>query len=670
MGSLKSGNGFRLDIQGLRAIAVALVVFYHAGVPGLSGGYIGVDVFFVISGFLISSHLLELLRGSGNIDFMSFYARRIRRILPVSFFVLAATLFASFALVPPMYFESIFKDFIATAVYLPNMWFAFEGTDYLAETAPSPLQHYWSLGVEEQFYFFWPLLLLCFWRIASGSRRVLWGGIVTVFLCSLALSQFMLERMGPWAFFGLPTRAWELVAGCLAAMLLDMVAVRRFLSEHEYFVAIAGWLSLLGLVCLAFVYSSETTFPGLAALPPVVLSMALLVLGARQVVFGPLAILRTPIFQLLGLLSYSIYLWHWPVLVISETVLGDLSPLMVFLALLATFALSFISYKYIETPFRFGQMVGRAGFRRVILSALMASLVMILLSSGFWAYSKSRPISTKTVAEAYEVTMPPVFSGFVPVNIRPALREISKDNPVIYKNGCHLSFSDTEVKECVYGDAAGSRNYVLFGDSHAAQWFPALDSYGKQSGARLHVFTKSSCQSVGVVAQRKGLPYPECEEWKTGVMMRMRELSPDAVIISNYRASSVKGADFTRGLQELVSALPVSTRLIMILDTPDLMMTPALCASGHLNNLAECGLERHSALPEDLVAFEKRAAKEAGVALLDLNDYICGSTWCFPIAGDIFIYRDAHHLTTTFSAALAKVLGEHLEDALHGRARE
>src|SRR5690625_3280952 len=215
-------SSFRPDVQGLRAIAVRLVVLYHAGLQTLSGGFVGVDVFFVISGFLITTHLLESLQTHGRIPFASFYAKRARRILPASLLVAGLTVVAAWLWMPPLLMTQVFEGAVATALYVPNILFAVEGTEYLAETSPSVFQHYWSLGIEEQFYLFWPAILAAgFWLARRSERRLLYG-VAALTLVSFIACVVWMDISQSWTFFSLPTRAWELGVGGLLAFLMRM----------------------------------------------------------------------------------------------------------------------------------------------------------------------------------------------------------------------------------------------------------------------------------------------------------------------------------------------------------------------------------------------------------------------------------------------------------------
>ena len=268
--------GFRPDIQGLRAIAVLLVVLFHSGVETLSGGYVGVDVFFVISGFLITTHLLETLARDGRISFGAFYAKRARRILPAALLVATLTLVAAWIWMSPLLMRSVVGGAIATALYVPNVFFALEDTDYLAETTPSVFQHYWSLGIEEQFYLLWPALLAVgFWLCHRRERHVM-VLVAAVTAASFLAGVAMMGISEPWAFFSLPTRAWELGVGGLVAFLLRSGA--RWLQWRR--TGLLAWAGLAGIVAIAVTLDEGTAFPGWIAALPVLATAAMIIGGA------------------------------------------------------------------------------------------------------------------------------------------------------------------------------------------------------------------------------------------------------------------------------------------------------------------------------------------------------------------------------------------------------
>ena len=307
---------FRPDIEGLRAVAVIAVLLFHVGLPGVPGGFIGVDVFYVISGFLITGLLVRELRATSTVDLVTFYARRLRRLLPAALVVIGVTLVASWAVLSRLRFPEVAGDAAASALYVSNLRFAEQATDYLAaHESPSPYLHFWSLAVEEQFYLFWPLLLLVGARLLSLARLGLLLALVA--LGSFGLSLVWTDTEAPWAFFSLPTRAWELAVGALIA-----VGALRLPRRSPEPLAIGLVTAGLGLIVIACVVIDDSTpYPGMAALLPVV-GTALVIIGGSATSAGPSRWLSASVPRWLGRISYSLYLWHWPILVLVPIAIG------------------------------------------------------------------------------------------------------------------------------------------------------------------------------------------------------------------------------------------------------------------------------------------------------------------------------------------------------------
>ncbi|MGK5679724.1 acyltransferase family protein [Actinoplanes sp. URMC 104] len=362
---------FRPDIEGLRAVAVTLVVLFHAGVPGLAGGYIGVDVFFVVSGFLITSLMLREVRATGSVSLVAFYARRARRILPAAALVLSATLLASYHYLGFLNGDRIAGDVTWAALFASNVRFASEQVDYLAsQSAPSPVQHFWSLAVEEQFYFVWPAaVVLLIWL---GFRWAIGYWLAAAVATSFAYSVW---QTGTWAYFSPLTRAWELGAGCLLAL----AATRLDRVPHRIATAMAG-VGLSLIVVAALTYDAATPFPGYAALLPV-LATVLVLAGRGDSVLGwwPL--------MMLGRLSYSFYLWHWPVLKIPEQAYGGPLPASTrALLVLVALGLALVTYVFLENPIRRSRPLKRSD---VLSLSLAAWLIVAPLAVARWKTSTS-----------------------------------------------------------------------------------------------------------------------------------------------------------------------------------------------------------------------------------------------------------------------------------------
>lgn len=656
---------FRRDIQGLRAIAVGAVVLYHAGIPLIPGGYIGVDVFFVISGFLITSHLISGLRRDGKVHFASFYAKRVRRILPASFVVLAVSVVAALIWYPPLLMREVWAGAVATAFYVPNYLFAAQGTNYLAETTPSLFQHYWSLGIEEQFYLVWPVLLaLAFFLVKR--IRVLFALVLFLVSLSFVACLYLTDQSQPWAFFSLPTRAWELGVGALVALLLSY----RPRPIKGAVAASLGWLGVLIIIGCAVIFSDVTPFPSYWAMLPAVATALIIVAGEANSPGSPTAVLSTKPLMWVGTISYSLYLVHWPLLQVPQAAVGFENPLplwaTVLLSALAV-PVAWLMYRFVEEPGRNGRWLATARPRRSLVAAAAASAVVVLAASTALLYSNSRPLHVGQLASDTVIASPPLVTDFVPSNLRPALRAASADQPQIYADGCHLGFSESSVADCVYGDPSAPR-IVLFGDSHAAQWFPAVLAYARQHGFAVENHTKSSCPSVSADVLRNRVPYTECSTWREHVIEHINTEKPALVVLANYGVASLAHSRMNYAeawgdaLARSIHAIHAPT--VVLADTPDLEMTPSVCLSANLWSTSECARTRADALNTPARAAERAVAEELGVPYVDLTEYLCSTRVCAPIVGNTLVYRDSHHITATYSAQLAEALGPRLEDLL------
>ncbi len=651
------GLVFRMDIAGLRAVAVGVVVLFHAGVPWLPGGYVGVDVFFVISGFLMTALLMKEIDQTGRVRLLAFYARRIRRLLPAAAVVLVATIVAAKVLLTPLELPDIAKAGAATALYMVNIWLAVTGTDYLASEAQSPLQHYWSLAVEEQFYLVWPLFLLLACALRYRRRVSVARSVTVLCVISLVLCVWMTSVSQPWAFFSLPTRAWELGAGGLVA--LTTHRLHRIPTTWAHAIS---WAGLLVIAITAATYTRGPAFPGWAALAPVAGAMAILVGGSSGAAGGASRVLRLAFMQRGGELSYSLYLWHWPVFVLPVAAFGELGGWTRAGLVVVTVALAWATYTLVENPMRRSARL-RNGLR--LSYTLGATLTTVAVATAALAGVPPKLVTDVWVEPLTSVRLAEGVvgaAGVVPANVAPALNRVTDDIPVIYDRVCHVSYTATTSPGCVFGVRDAPRSMVLMGDSHAAQWFPALERTAIEDGWRLTNFTKSACPPFDVAVRnlKLGRAYQECGQWRAHAVARIQAERPDIVVLSTYsryyRALMVGDEDFltawSNGLTRLLLQFPAGTRVVVIGDTPTWSTPPVNCLSAHLDDTAVCSVAASDLIAKDIYAVEAAAAAASGATFVPTTGWLCTDR-CEPLAANVVIYRDRHHVTATFAELLS-----------------
>ena len=693
-------SGFRTDIEGLRAVAVLAVVLFHAGVPGLSGGFVGVDVFFVVSGFLITGILVREATNTGTVALPRFYAARARRLLPASATVLVATAVASTTLLPPLQARTVLGDGIASALYVGNYRFAIHGTDYLAaDTPPSPFQHYWSLGVEEQFYLLWPALIIgAAYLVRRRSSFTPYPGVLAlVALASFVISLDWTRTLPPWAFFSLPSRAFELAVGGLVA--LSAPAWRRLPSVPA---AIAGWGGLVLIVVTCTQLGAKTPYPGTAAVLPVLGTALIVGAGCTAPDMGVGRVLSVPSMRSLGRLSYSWYLWHWPVLLLAPALLGHSLGLFGRLIAAAVSAgLAALTLRYIENPARFATPLRRSAPRSLGLggavTAAAVCVALVLMTLVPVPVGHGAPASAVTVrasgpapaaatvdprdaavqqltAQVQAAVAASVDVRDIPSNLSPSISDARSDTPSVFFNGCVRSWRDVGQPECVSGDPDSPTTVALVGDSHAAMWNPALKPIAEQRHWRLETLAKVTCplQDLPITSPYLGREFTECEQWRGQILSRLQKEHPRLIILSMSRRY---GADFDftsydpawiSSLTRLVAQLRGTGAAVLVLGPiPDPHSTVPTCLSAHLDDATACSQPRTVAVNDPGIAAEKAATLAGGGQYADITDLFCTADRCPVIVGDNLLFRDDNHITTEYAQALEPVLGALADRALN-----
>lgn len=642
-------------MQGLRAIAVALVLLFHVWPGVIPGGYVGVDVFFVISGYLITSLLLREVEKTGTISIGQFYARRARRLLPAALTVVGVSFFASVLAFPQVVWQSFLSEFVASAVYVENWLLAAKSVDYLAaEGAVSPVQHYWSLAIEEQYYLLWPLVVLAFTG-RGWSARPLMAAVVVVIGCSFAAGVAGGLRGDPSAYFTTHTRVWQLACGAL-------LAVRPPLRA-----GVGELLLGLGLILYsALSFSGDTSYPGFAAVVPTLGSMLAIAGGRSYLESRTTSWLGSPIATYVGDISYSLYLWHWPVIVIARHVAGDSSGGLVFDVglVLASLLLAHLSKVYIEDKFR---RSGQGTNAVVIVRYAAASLA---LAGGIFAFGLrgSEPATAELALDDSEYPgAAAVFRNLVlpPAPFKPSLLSAGKDVAAAYKQGCIQGGRGNEVKACAYGNPNASVRVAVVGDSHAVHWLPAFERLAESFDVYVEGLTKTSCSPAGVdvYARTADGPYTACTLWSRNVVDYVSSGDFDHIVISQspkHRLYDLRDQPPIASAEPLAEALASlwgqvarDTSLYIIRPTPWQPTVVPVCAAENQFPFDGCTGEPSSVFEEDALV---KLASLIPAKILDFSDLLCVAGKCPAVIGNVFVYRDAHHLTGTFSRTLAEPL--------------
>ena len=685
----------RDDVQGLRAIAVLTVIASHASVPFVTGGFVGVDVFFVISGFLISQLLFREVERSGRLSISGFYARRARRILPAATLVTIATIVASAIWLSAVDLLTVVKDALWAVFFAANIHFAAVGTDYFAqEEPPSPLQHYWSLAVEEQFYLVWPALLLLLVLVAR--RRALPKRLVLVVLLVLTLASFVWSVVSTStdplaAYFSTLARAWELGLGALTALVAATVA-RRMPSVVRGLVCLAG-LALIGFACVT--YGDQTPFPGSAAAVPVVGSALVLLAGAAS---GPQPLpvraLGVLPMRVVGDWSYSLYLWHWPVLIIAERRVGALGFWRTAVCLVVVFVLSAVTYRLVEQPFRSPL---RFPTRRALSLYPAAVAVVAAGALGGHYYSEyssgafgDNPAITlqnfgvddpsefdldddPTVALVQASVIAARHHMAIPSELEPDILTVRDDEPDV--GACNYEKDSREL--CPRGDPDAGRSIVVFGNSHGRMWIPTFDKIGAELGYTTYYFVKPNCAAslVTVGELVPGSPaWPECDDFRAWALDQIAALHPALVVVSSSGPNPVlyddsgnripkDGIDAAvqQGYVDLFTRLaPIADRTVLLRDVPKSVQLPDECLTESGHDLGDCLFKPLPASVND-ADISEAAADEAGTEVVDPTPWVCWDGSCPAVVGDVLPYRDRGHLTTVYAESLAdevaRVLG-------------
>jgi len=652
-----SANGsatYRPDIDGLRAVSVIAVILFHAGVPAVTGGYVGVDVFFVISGYLITRLLIERPERSLRSQLAEFYVRRARRILPALLVVMWVTAIAAWLMYTPRALIQFGRSLAWCATMLGNVA-AWEAGGYFdTPWASTPLLHLWSVAVEEQFYLFYPILLLLCLRLLP--RRWAVRLVVVGTAGSLALCVWASLRHPAANYYAAPARAWELSFGALLALGAVPSITSRVLSQ------VLAALALLVIFATALVYDSSTLYPGVNTIAPALAAAALIVTGCGT----PASVnrwLAAPPLVFTGLISYSLYLWHVPVLILSAYYrIEPLGPSLKLGLILIIALLSVASWALIERPIR--------SRRRLSSNALFLAIALlcsaITAAAGWWL---SR-------------------SDGIPRRFPPEIQHLLSDGEFFAQGGADCMGMDARKIEagalCRLGAQGPARSTVLlWGDSHSWALLPALDAAARRRGARVYFAAKSTCRPL--LGVRSGFLSQQAEDacaaFNRAMTLAVQKLHPDVVMLDAYWSLGgtalipdpqlrISPADsgFSRGLQETVRQIGSAARRVCVVQGVPILKydLPQAFLMTRLRGIDDKFLGLNHAEAFQQQQFVDREIHELDrrglLSAVDPKDVLCSAERCLVQAADgAPLYRDTNHLSLAGAALVAPLLERCIE---------
>jgi peptidoglycan/LPS O-acetylase OafA/YrhL len=679
--------GFRADVQALRAIAVAGVVLYHLWPDRLRGGFVGVDVFYVISGYLITQHLFKEVVRTGRISLTRFWARRIRRLLPAAFVVLAASAVLLLVFMPKVTWSENLQEIAAAALYGENWLLGFHAVDYLAASdSASIVQHYWSLSVEEQFYIVWPLFLLLVVLLAKRLPRVsratgAIAALTLVTVVSLVVSVVLTARSPAFAFFATPTRAWEFGLGGLVALtpLSTRLAVRPGLQRT------LSWLGFAVIAASMLLISKDIPFPGAIALLPTLGVALVLRAEPGEGPWSPNRVAAWRPIQWIGDQSYSIYLWHWPLIIAAPWILKGTTTWPVKLGILAiTLLLAWGSKRFVEDPIRTRRSWSlRRWPNYTFVGTAMAATVVFTLVSLFALQSGERAVATSyersaatdsacfgAAALQHVESCPDAFARPTAAQLAFAASDLGPSQH------CQMGRTVTKLTLCDFGDTSNpSRRIVVVGNSHALRLVPALQAYGQSRGWEIVLAAKTDCMGLSTTPVGAQSASDTCPIWTKELQSWLLRTRPDAVVFASHEGAQVYLAGSKATPSEVAQASrnviaswtayhQAGIPMLVTGDVPGMRpLSDPECIAKSTATTDPCSLPAASVVKPNLMT-TLAAANPSLVASLPLTPMMCDASRCHGVIGGVVVYSDSHHLTDTFSRSMSGYLGSAVQALL------
>ncbi|MFE9244383.1 acyltransferase family protein [Nocardiopsis sp. NPDC006938] len=670
-----TGSRRRPDIEGLRAVAALLIAVYHIWFGTVSGG---VDVFLLLTGFLITGSLVRAMERDGRVDLAAFWTKLVKRLFPAGAVVLGAVLLMAYAYFPRSQWTTVIDDVWAAALYYGNWHLALGSVDYMAEnSAASPVQHFWSLAVQGQFYLLWPLLVcgaaLLAVRLGRSARRGAAVAVGAVFAVSFGYSLWITATAPVWAYFDTGARLWELALGGVLALFVHRVDLPGWART------VAGWAGLAALVLCGLVIGDALPYPGYASLWPTLAALLIILAGAGTAANGRLSanrLLGARPLTWLGGHAYTLFLWHWPVLVLHLELTGLERPTPGggLLVLGVSFAAA------LATSWMVDGGVSRATRRLRTpawsLAAGVLFVVPVLVAGSLWAQSIERDRQLRTELSSNPLAYPgaavhldqDLARNLPALPVYPDTTTVARDT-IDQTRACNALIDQTEVVTCEFGDPRSDYTIALVGSSHVRHWFQALETLADQHGWRLVTMTKNACQFSSGEQRYRGEVFTECAQWNDGVMAALDELEPDTVFTLASLTSVRSGPEehVPEGFVERWRQLDArGIDVVAVRDTPRFSFRVPDCTDR--NHRSECSEPASHSMAERAPYLELDDVP-ANTRFLDMTGYLCQDDVCHGVIGNQLVYYDTNHFSYSFSQSLAAVMEPYLLEAA-GRAPE
>ncbi|MBB5699297.1 acyltransferase family protein [Sphingomonas yantingensis] len=649
----------RDDIQGLRAIGALLVAAFHIWVGRVSGG---VDVFFVVSGFLLVGSMVRELRNDGRVDFVAFIGRLVKRLLPASLFVIAVVLVSAPFWMPQTRWAGHVTHVLASTLYVENWYLAWSAVDYLArDEVASPLQHYWAMSAQVQ-----ALVLLCLTMTVTGlvirkrtghREPAAIAVLIAVFALSFAYSVYATATNQPVAYFNTFARIWEFALGGLTAVLLSRV---RLPAAAQL---IGGWLGLFLVLSCGVLLQVSTIFPGYAALWPTLGAALILLCGQAKHRFSVRRLLSLQPLNWLGGISYALYLWHWPLLIAFLTVTYQTQASFAAgsAILAASVVLAWLTTRLVEGPFR--TVREDRPWRTIAVG--VAAVALIAAGDGAWRMQTARAVPADKLTRPDPLRYPGAavfdrgyFAADGKVPVKPGPLWMKRDVSPLYAKKCHQDIDKAGLVSCTFGDPNAARVLALVGGSHSAHYFSAIEPIVTGQGWRVVTFTKSGCVFA---TPRTGTSKNDrsCARWNENLMARLIALRPDIVFTTATHGRDGANEHVVPQFAERWAKLtPLGVHVVAIRDNPWFPNDVPECVQVNGPDSVRCTMPRSRALAATSPL--ANATTEPRLHFVDITDHLCPETRCPVVAGNIVMYSDRHHLTNTFVRTLIPYLSRSL----------